>query len=124
MLAVCIVALGWLAILSAGCAGGAANTSEGSRRPAATTNTAPSSTIAGATATVCGLVRTGMAVVGTSSTLPIGDGQRLLAEAEGSGNRQLNTEALALAAASHTLDTKGVAHALQQMSETCRSLGQ
>ncbi len=92
-------------------------------RPSATTTAASSSTTAGGAATVCQLVRTDLAVVGTNSTLPIDDGQRLLSDAEQSGNRQLTTQALALAGASHTLDAQGVSHALQQMSETCRSYG-
>jgi hypothetical protein len=120
---VCIVTLGSLGILGAGCSGGSASTSGGTSRPSATTNTAASSTTAGGVATVCRLVQTDLAVVETSTTLPINDGQELLAEAEGSGNRQLTTEALALASASHILDAQGVSHALQQMSETCHSLG-
>jgi hypothetical protein len=120
--AVCVVALGMLAILSAGCSGGSAPTSGGTSRPPATTNTASSSTT-GNTTTACQLVRTDLAVVGTNSTLPIADGQQLLVDAEASGNHKLATEALALASASHTLDAQGVAHALQQMSDTCHSLG-
>ena len=119
----CVVTLGSLAILSAGCTGGSTTTSGGAPRPTATTNTASSSTAAGGSATVCQLVRTDLAVVGTNSTLPIDDGQRLLSDAEESGDRQLTTEALALAGASHTLDAPGVSHALRQMSETCRSYG-
>jgi hypothetical protein len=120
---VCIVTLGSLAILGAGCAGGSTTTSGDTPRPSATTNAASSSTATVGTATVCQLVRTDLAVVGTNSTLPIDDGQRLLSEAEASGNRQLTTEALALASASHTLDAQAVAHELQQMSGSCRSYG-
>lgn len=120
--ALCIITLGALAVLGAGCAGGSTTTPDSTPRTSVTTNTAWSSTTT-ATATVCQLVRSDLAVVGTNSTLPINDGQRLLAEAQGSGNRQLTTEALALASASHTLDAQGVAKALQQMSESCHSVG-
>jgi len=119
---VCIVALGLLTIISAGCSGGSTAASGGNPGTSATTNTASSSTT-GNTTTACRRVRTDLAVVGTDSTLPIADGQQLLVDAEASGNHQLTTEALALAAASHTLDAQGVAHALQQMSDTCHSLG-
>lgn len=118
----CVVALGLLTFLSAGCSGGPTTASGGNPGTSATTNTASSSTT-GNTATACRLVRTDLAVVGTNSTLPIADGQQLLVDAEGSGNHELTTEALALASASHTLDAQGVASALQQMSDTCHSLG-
>jgi hypothetical protein len=116
-LIVSVVALGSLAVLGSGC-GGSTTASGG-----ATTSTASSSAAAGDTTAVCALVRSDLAMVGTSSTLPIDDGQRLLASAQGSGDHALTTEALALASASHTLDAHGVAHALQQMSDTCRSIG-
>jgi hypothetical protein len=120
---VSIVTLGSLAILGAGCGVSSGSTSGGTPRPSATTSPASGSTTAGGAATVCQLVQSDLAVVRTSTTLPISDGQQLLVEAEESGNRQLTTEALALASASHILDAQGVSHALQQMSETCHSLG-
>jgi hypothetical protein len=117
-LIVSVVALGSLAVLSSGC-GGASTAASGG----ATTSTASSSAATGDTTAVCALVRSDLAVLGTSSTLPINDGQQLLASAQASGDHALGTEALALASASHTLDAQGVAHALQQMSNTCRSFG-
>lgn len=122
----CLVALGSVAILSAGCSGGSTTASGGTPRPSTTTSTAnPSTTFTttGSTAKLCELVGKAQTVVHTSTTLPMGDGQELLAEAEGSGDHTLTTEALALAAASHVLDAPGVAHALQQMADTCHSYG-
>jgi hypothetical protein len=122
-LVVCAVSLGSLAVLSSGCGGGSATVSGGTTQPTATTNATSSSTTTGDVAAVCQLVRSDLTVVQTSTTLPIADGQDLLVSAEDSGNHTLTTEALALAAASHILDAAGVAHALQQMSDTCHSLG-
>jgi hypothetical protein len=119
----CLVTLGSLAVLSSGCGGGSPTASGGTTRPTATTSSTSSSTTTGDTAAVCELVRSDLTVVATSTTLPIGDGQELLVSAEDSGDHALTTEALALAAASHILDAQGVAHALQQMSGTCHSLG-
>jgi hypothetical protein len=122
-LVVCAVALGSLAVVSSGCGGSSTTASGGTTQPTATTNATSSSTTTGDIAAVCQLVRSDLTVVETSTTLPIGDGQDLLVSAENSGNHTLNTEALALASASHILDAQGVAHALQQMSDTCHSLG-
>jgi selenocysteine lyase/cysteine desulfurase len=57
-----------------------------------------------------------------TKVVPADAAQKILADSQSSGNAKLESEASALASASHVLDTTGTVSALAAMAATCHQV--
>src|ERR1700728_2082532 len=89
------------------------------------TGTASSSepaTGADSVSAVCTDVRDTQATLERTKVVPADAAQKILADSQSSGNAKLESEASALASASHVLDTTGTVRALTAMAATCHEV--